>query len=56
MFVSCMKNEIVLHSERRDPDVIRGDRRALLAELPVEIRVMMGRLLVGKEDFDAGLE
>jgi hypothetical protein len=56
MFVSRMKNEIVLHSERRDPNVIRGNRCSLLSKLPREVGVVVGRLVVGKEDFNASLQ
>ena len=53
MFVSRMQGQIVLQDERRQPHVIRGNRRTLLPELAKDGCVVVSRLIVCKEDTHA---
>ena len=48
--VTAAEREVVLRDERRDPRVVRQDRRSLRAHLSVEVRAMTGRVAVGVED------
>ena len=56
MRVSRVEREIVLQNQRRQPDVVRWDGRALLAQLTVDRRVVMRRLVVGEKHTDTVLE
>ena len=49
MFVPCVKGKVVLQHESGQPDVVRRNRRALLPELAEYRRVVVSRLVVGKE-------
>jgi hypothetical protein len=46
----------MLKHEGRNPHVVGRDRRALLSQLSIHGRVVVGRLLVGVHDPDPGLE
>ena len=52
--VARAKNETMLQHQRGDPHVIRWDRRALLAQLTIHRRVVVGGLLVREENRDTG--
>ena len=49
MLVSRVQRKIVLQDERRQPHVVRRNRRALFPELAEEGGVLVGRLVVGEE-------
>ena len=51
--IRSTENEGMLQSERRDPEVVRRYGRALAAELMMQPRVVVRRLLVGQQDGDA---
>src|ERR1043166_514730 len=53
MPVAGMQNQVMLQDERGDPDVVGWDRRSLDSKLLIKIRVVMGRLVIGEEDFDS---
>ena len=50
--VAGEKNQRMFENERGDPHIVGGDWGALLAELPVYVRVMMRGLLVGIDNPD----
>ena len=52
--VARAKNETMLQHQRGDPHVIRRNRRALLAQLTIHRRVVVGGLLVREENRDTG--
>ncbi len=53
--IAVVQDEIVLEHERCDPQVVRGDGRALAPELAKGPRVVVRGLVVGVEDLDAVL-
>src|SRR3954464_1185488 len=55
VMVARTQNQIVLENQCRDPHVIRRNRRSLFSQLPKQCRVMVSRLIVGKENFDTVL-
>src|SRR5450759_723471 len=55
VLVSSVQRQIVLQHQRRQPHVVGRNRRALFAELAEQRRVMMRRLVVGKEHAHAVL-
>ena len=56
MRVTGEQDKRMLQDEGRDPHIICWDGSALLAQLPVNGGVVMGGLLVGKEDTDTGFQ
>ena len=56
MRVTGKQDERMLQDESCDPHVVGGDGGALLAQLPVDGGVVVGRLLVGVEHADAGFQ
>ena len=50
MLVARVKRQVVLQNKRSEPHVVGGDRRALFPELTKNSGVMMGGLIVGKQD------
>lgn len=56
VLVSRVEGKVVLQYQRRQPHVVRWNRRALFAKLPEHGRVMMRRLVVSEEDADAVLQ
>jgi len=56
MRVTGEQDQGMLQDEGCDPHIIGWDRSALLPQLPVNGGVVMGGLLVGIEDSDAGLQ
>jgi len=56
MPIARVQNEAMLENNRRDPDVVRRNQRSLHAKLPINVRVMVRRLIVGEENFDAHRE
>ena len=50
VLVACVKREVVLQNERGEPHIVGGDRCALFPELMKHGRVMVGGLIVGKQD------
>jgi hypothetical protein len=50
--VAGEKNQRMFENERRDPHIVGGDWGALLAELPIYVRVMMRGLLAGIDNPD----
>src|SRR5580658_7261407 len=53
--VAGEKNERMFENERRDPHIVSGDWGALLAELAVNVRVVMRGLLAGVDNSDTRL-
>ena len=53
--VSGAQHEVVLENQRRDPQVMDGNRLAPPAKVTEESSVVMGGLLVGEESGHAGL-
>lgn len=51
--VAGVKRQIVLEDQGGQPQVIRGDRRALLSQLAVQRRIVMRCLIIGKKHHDA---
>ena len=51
--VASAEGEIVLQHKCRDPNVVCGDGGPLTAELAINGSVVMGGLVVRKEDLDA---
>jgi hypothetical protein len=45
----------MLQDKSRDPHIVRRDAGSLLAELPVDVRVMMRCLVVGIENPNSGI-
>ena len=56
MGVTSEQDKRMLQDEGRDPHIVGRDGSALLAQLPVNGGVVMGGLLVGKEDIDTGFQ
>lgn len=56
MLVPIMQGQVVLHHKGRQPHVVGRNRRALLSKLPINGCVMVGSLVVGKCNIDAGLQ
>ena len=56
MRVTGEQDERMLQDEGCDPHVVRRDGSALLSQLAVNGGVMMGRLFIGIEHTDAGLQ
>lgn len=54
MTIAGMQRQVVLKHERGNPHVVGGDRRALRAQLMINRRVMMRRLIIGKQHADPG--
>ena len=54
--IARVQCEIVLQHERRQPHVVRRYWRSLLAELTIDGRVVMSRLIVRIQDVDAIFE
>jgi hypothetical protein len=54
MRVAGKEQQVVLHSEGRDPNVVHWDRASLQTELSEDTGEMMGRLLIGHQDAHAG--
>ena len=50
MPVARVEQEAVLEHEGRDPHVVGGNGRSLSSKLQVDPGMMVGRLLVGKEN------
>lgn len=49
MLIAGIQQEIVLHDERRNPQVVRGYWGPLVAELTKQARVMMRCLVIGEQ-------
>ena len=49
MPVASVQDEVVLEDQRRDPQVVNGNRPTLTAKVAEERGVMVGRLLVCEE-------
>jgi len=56
MRIPRVKDERILEDEGRNPHIVRGDRSALLPQLPVSGRIMMGCLLICIKNTNAGLK
>ena len=56
MSVAIAQGQRVLQHQGCDPHIVRWDRGALLAQLPVNRRVMMRGLFIGVEHSDAWLQ
>ena len=52
VLVPSMQNKIVLQDQRSQPDVVCRNGGSLLSELTEHRGVVMGRLVIGEEDFD----
>ena len=50
VLVACVQDEIVLKNQRRQPDVVCGNRRSLFPQLQKESGIVMRRLVVSEED------
>ena len=53
VFVGCAKNQVMLHSQCGNPEVVGRYGDGFLAEIKVELRVVVCRLLVGHEYRDS---
>jgi len=53
VLVSVVENQIVLQDDRCKPHVVRRNGRALLSQLAKHRSVVMGRLVISKDDLDA---
>ncbi len=52
VFVSRVQRKIVLQDQRRQPHIVRRNRRALLPELAEHGGVVVSRLVIGEKDAD----
>lgn len=50
VLVACVKRQVVLQNKRGEPHIVCGDRCALFPELMKHGGVMVGGLIVGKQD------
>lgn len=56
MSIARKQDQRVLENKSRNPHIVRRNGRALLAELPVQARVVMRGLIVGIDNADAWLQ
>jgi hypothetical protein len=54
--VAGVQHEVVLQSQRRQPHVVGRNGGALPAKLLEHRGIVVGRLVVGEDDSDTGLE